>query len=124
MWSSSTTYDTMSIMGSSSAPVDIETKCSGMSSDQAAYSANIVEEPSLGTGFGKASSFDTTTTSFERESSPDVVFVYHYDTLKNLERKGVPVTMFHEHHAKPRPSPFPKSPEVKTGCKIPYGWKG
>jgi len=121
-WSYSTdTYTTTSIMGSATnEPLDIETQCSGIS----ANFASSVSEPSLGTGFGKSTTFETTTVSFNQEDNTDAVFVYHYDTRKNLERQGVPVHLFNEHHAKKRPTPFPKSPEFGNGCKTPQGWRG
>jgi len=86
------------------------------------YSAT--PEPSMGTGFGESTKFKTTSTSFNRRNEPSQVFVFNYDSLKNMERIGVPVHQFKEHHSKPRPNPFPESPEVVSGCRIPFGWNG
>lgn len=84
------------------------------------------EGKSLGTGFGKATDFNTVTTTFERASeNPEVVFSFLYDTLQNLKKAGVPVKQFQRRSKKPKaPNPFPNSPEIMSlGCRTPRGWR-
>lgn len=88
------------------------------------YCSAPVEE-SLGTGFGKATDFNTYEVDFNRANpdNPDAVFSFYYDTTKNLQRMGVPVEQFKRHYSEPNygANPFPDSPHV-TGCKPPAGW--
>jgi len=87
---------------------------------------NPDEGKSLGTGFGKATDFETTTTSFSKASSnPQVVFSFFYDTLQNLKKIGVPVKHFQKKGRKKKgPNPFPMSPELMgLCCQPPRGWR-
>jgi hypothetical protein len=75
----------------------------------------------IGTGFGEATSFSTSTTTFERLSDvPDAVLTLIYDSLSNLARLGVPTESFRPKNpvAAPR-NAFPASP---TACPVPPGW--
>lgn len=102
----------------------------GMSDAQCSVNVNYCSTPpaeeSLGTGFGKATDFDTYEVTFNRANpnNPDAVFTFYYDTIKNLRRMGVPVELFTRHYSEPNygSNPFPNSPHV-TGCRPPAGWK-
>lgn len=88
---------------------------------------NQVQDESLGTGFGKATGFNTSTTEFKRmnPTTPDYVFVFFYDTLRGLKQKGVPVERFNPKYVDNSvPNPFPDSPYVASdvGCRPPPGW--
>ena len=87
----------------------------------------IEDENSLGTGWGEAVEFHTQDVAFERAtpSQPDAVFVFYYDTIRNLKRIGVPVEQLtHGHSSTPyEANPFPASPHVSGGCKPPPGWR-
>lgn len=86
-------------------------------------------DKSLGTGFGKATGFNTVETTFERETptQPQAIFVFYYDSLRGLKRRGVPVERFQKSYKKSgvEANPFPKSPGLTgaTGCPLPPGWK-
>ena len=80
----------------------------------------------LGTGWGEAVEFNTHDVEFERAdpANPDAVFVYYYDTIRNLRRLGVPVEQFYGHESSPEANPFPASPHVHGGgCTPPAGWR-
>lgn len=103
-----------------------EIKCSysGFSSSSQTMDTNDVSN--LGTGFGKATDFQTTSVSFEKASSmPDVIFAFFYDTIQNMKKMGVPTEKFHsKRRTKTTPNPFPKSPTIMgSGCKPPKGWR-
>lgn len=101
----------------------------GISNHQENYSAEVkgcVEpEPSLGAGMGREVDFQTHTVQFERDSTqPHAVFVFHYDTIQNLKRKGVPTHLFRPAPPQQDSNPFPASPDVhKPGCKLPPGYR-
>jgi len=96
---------------------------------QAMYCADVDQDKSLGTGFGKATGFNTVETTFERETptQPQAIFVFYYDSLRGLKRRGVPVERFQKSYKKTQveANPFPKSPGLtgSTGCPLPPGWK-
>ena len=95
-------------------------------SDNVNYCSAPPAEESLGTGFGKATDFDTYEVTFNRANpnNPTAVFTFYYDTIKNLRRMGVPVELFTRHYSEPNygSNPFPSSPHV-TGCTPPAGWR-
>lgn len=68
----------------------------------------------LGTEFGKATEFKTSTVSFTAEENPNSVTQLFYTDRKGLEKLGV---VFDKKY-KVTPDPFPKS----SGCKPPTGW--
>lgn len=80
---------------------------------------------SLGTGFGDATEFNTTKTTFEKATEePYEVMVFQYDSLSGLKKRGVPTHLFKTTAYANGPNPFPASPEVtQQGCRIPNGWK-
>lgn len=97
---------------------------------QARSVKSVEPEPAMGTGFGRATSFSTTSVEFERAhpKQPDAVLSLVYDSLLNLEAAGVDVEDL-RYKKKPRPAvvagrnPFPASPELSPpSCAIPEGW--
>jgi len=71
----------------------------------------------IGTGFGKATNFQTTVTDFDRATPGTArhTLAIYYDTKKGLERRGVVVK---EAREPVKPNPFPAA-----GCKTPGGWR-
>ena len=90
-------------------------------------SNSVGDDAHLGTGWGEAVEFHTQDVEFVRDnpSNPDAVFVYYYDTIRNLKRIGVPVEQFYGHSSTPtEANPFPASPHVHGGgCTPPPGWR-
>lgn len=87
------------------------------------------DDAPLGTKFGDATEFKTHRVEFEAAdpSNPDAVFVFYYDTIRGLKRRGVPTEAFTKSYQSSRsqPNPFPGSPEITSGgCPIPKGWRG
>lgn len=88
-------------------------------------SANVGSSPAqaLGTGFGDQKHSEVTSVSFERVSSPDVIFEIHYNTREELEKAGI---CFKKEPLYVTPSAFPgqycKPPKtcscngITTGC--------
>lgn len=75
----------------------------------------------MGTKFGEATNFNTTTTTFERGSIGGEI-VLEYDTLRGLKDRGVPV-----YHFKGTDKGYGKRsafPAGHSGCTPPAGWKG
>lgn len=73
-------------------------------------------EQSLGTAFGQATEFRTTTVEFEKANPhhPDVEFQIRYDSRRNLEKMGIQISK-----KKPaEPNAFP----ADKGCTPPKGW--
>ena len=77
--------------------------------------------PDLGTAYGRAEAFHTSTTTFERASSaPVTMLTIRYGVREKLIEWGVPVTMVAPAAMLP-PNPFPAS----TGyAQPPVGWRG
>lgn len=73
------------------------------------FNSDMDAGASLGTGFGDDAGFATSTVEFEAESSPDWVFVIHYDTIINLRKRGVFVE-------DKKPEAFPG---YRDGCYVP-----
>lgn len=81
----------------------------------------------MGTGFGEATKFNTYDVTFERArpTIPDAIFVFYYDSLRGLKKRGVPVERFNKSYVPTgTPNPFPTSPSLtQTGCPLPPNWK-
>ena len=72
-------------------------------------------EQTLGTGFGEATDFKTTTVDFERGDLL-ALFELFYDDAQGLKRRGIDVRA-----TAPRPSAFPA--DEPKGCVPPSGWQ-
>jgi hypothetical protein len=91
---------------------------------QSSASLNSMQAPSapLGTGFGEATDFKTSTGDFKRGRNIGQ-FVFEYDTLRGLKDRGVPVQFFTgSDKLYGERSAFPA--DVGIGCKPPSGWRG
>lgn len=76
-------------------------------------------EPSspLGTKYGETVQSRVDRVSFRQVSgSPDQVITIHYDSLENLEARGIVETVVQESH---HPDPFPDEPAVEPGYAQP-----
>lgn len=83
------------------------------------------EEASLGTGFGKEATFNTTEVPFNRKTThPSEVIAFYYDTIGNLKRQGIPVDLFKPTRKQSSgANPFPASPGVVKDARIPSWYK-
>lgn len=104
--------------GNTGSPTDmwrtITTYASAQSSTD--VRTTLSTEPSVGTVFGEATDFKTTTGQFKR-GNLNCTIVIEYDTLRNLNTRGVPTN---ELSAR---SPFQRSPfPMDTHCEPPAGW--
>jgi hypothetical protein len=79
----------------------------------------------VGTGFGKATDWETVTTQFRRNNptQPDAIMVIYYNTAKNLEKMGIKLHKKHDVQYKADPFPAYSSSAFSTGCATPPGWK-
>jgi hypothetical protein len=66
--------------------------------------------PSLGTGFGEDTRFETRTVEFENEKNPSWIGVINYDTIQGLRKRGIYV-------ASSNAKAFPGYKE--NGCHVP-----
>jgi hypothetical protein len=71
----------------------------------------------LGTGFGSATQFNTSSTTFEKEAVVDTLVMY-YDDVRGLKARGIVVERPVQRYST-TPNPFPG-----IGCTPPPGWKG
>jgi hypothetical protein len=76
--------------------------------------ASMSVEQTLGTGFGEATKFETTSVQFERGDMVAKIVV-HYDDRQGLKRRGIDVN-----RRVTAPNPFPA--DEPTGCTPPAGW--
>lgn len=92
-WFPSITYfnDTLYRGGSSSTTGSLYSLNSNSERYEASCSAKSLNKVSqnLGTGFGKSKKSEVITTSFDRESYPDVVFEIYYNTKAELKKLGI-----------------------------------
>jgi hypothetical protein len=73
-------------------------------------------EQTLGTTFGEATDFHTTTVQFQRGDLLAMIVLY-YDDRQGLKRRGIDVT-----RKLAAPNPFPA--DTPKGCAPPAGWNG
>jgi len=77
-----------------------------------------VVQQNLGTAFGEATAFQTTTISFERGDLAAMLILY-YDNLDGLRKRGIVI---------PRRETIPVQPQafpgMTVGCEPPKNWKG
>lgn len=81
-------------------------------------SRSLVSAQSLGTAYGKAEAFHTSTTTFERaSSSPALMLTLRYGTTEKLREWGVPIDVTPT--VQEMPTAFPASPGY---AQPPAGW--
>jgi hypothetical protein len=51
--------------------------------------SEVLEETSLGTGFGKDTKFETTSIKFDKKDDPVWIAVINYDTIQGLRKRGI-----------------------------------
>lgn len=76
-------------------------------------------EQTLGTAFGKAKDFATSTVSFTRGDLASMMVLY-YDDSKGLRQRGIVLTKPSRQHLSQQPQAFP----AMAGCTPPPGWRG
>ncbi|CAM6054486.1 unnamed protein product [Sphagnum tenellum] len=74
-------------------------------------------EQTLGTAFGKATTFITTPVFFQRGDMLSVLTI-QYDDIRGLKARGINITPKAKQFAQPQAFPG------MTGCPVPPGWKG
>lgn len=84
-----------------------------------AFGAAAPVKQGLGTEFGEAVDFKTTSVHFERGALLTTVAI-HYDDIRGLEQRGVQIPHRTPRHVEHEPNPFPAG----VGCKPPVGWQG
>ena len=83
-------------------------------------SRRISRVKSVGTSYGKAQAFHTTTVDFDRSTeAPTEVITVRYASMSQLKAWGVPLPGGNE----PASSAFPGE-QGKAACPAPAGWKG
>lgn len=78
--------------------------------------SQTIAAQNLGTEFGKATDFNTTTVQFERDAMIGT-FVLYYDNKRGLESKGVIIKT--KKKTQQAPDAFPAA---RIGCAVPAGW--
>lgn len=76
-------------------------------------------EQTLGTAFGKATEFATSTVAFERGDLASMMVLY-YDDSKGLRQRGIVLAKPSRQHLSQPPQAFP----AMSGCTPPPGWRG
>jgi hypothetical protein len=71
----------------------------------------------LGTGFGAATTFNTSSVTFEKDAVVDTLVMY-YDDARGLKARGIVIERPVQRYTT-TPNPFPG-----IGCTPPPGWKG
>lgn len=87
-----------------------------------AHNAVPEVEQTLGTGFGSAQDFATTTVQFDRGDLAAMLVLY-YDDSRGLRARGIELTRPSRQRLSPavQPQAFPG---LNKGCTPPPGWKG
>lgn len=80
---------------------------------------NFVEQ-TLGTGFGEATEFETTSVSFNRGELVAQMVLY-YDDSRGLRARGIVLDRRQPRRVDVEPQAFPA---MSTGCTPPPGWEG
>jgi hypothetical protein len=89
---------------------------------ESTYTMDSFVEQTLGTGFGEATEFETTTVSFNRGEMTAMMVIY-YDDSRGLRARGIELSRpSRQRYARNEaPQAFPG---MNTGCTPPPGWKG
>jgi len=85
-----------------------------MGSQESTLSASV---NNLGTGFGSATTFNTSSVTFEKDAVVDTLVMY-YDDARGLKARGIVIERPVQRYTT-TPNPFPG-----IGCTPPPGWKG
>lgn len=80
--------------------------------------SNNISVQSLGTEFGKATEFNTSSVEFNR-GDLQAMLVLYYDSRSNLVKRGVPIARSSRQVSPSQPQAFPGA-----SCAIPPGWTG
>lgn len=107
-----------SMASNAAAPQMKSARRRGRDDDRVAYVASEAPVQNLGTGFGQAVDFATTTVKFERGDMLTMIVIY-YDDSDGLRSKGIQVVRPSKAHRVSDPDPFPA-----TSCQPPKGWRG
>ncbi len=87
-------------------------------SASSASTTTTVAINNLGTEFGQATEFNTTSTTFNRDTAI-VTLAMFYDDARGLKARGIVLAPPVQTRALSTPNPFPA-----MGCTPPKGWKG
>jgi hypothetical protein len=109
------------LSASSSASVIRSYSSMGSINSVSTSSATFAEQ-SVGTGFGDATQFATTTAHFTRANAtvPDAMLVMYYNSAKNLQKMGIQLKTKSTRYDNSTASAFPA---YNSGCTPPPGWK-
>lgn len=113
--------DSMSMMAGSTETTSLRATAKGMISPGVATRETDLSEiavQNLGTAFGKAQDFATTTVSFERGDMLAMIVLY-YDNARGLRSRGINLDRRAKNVATQTPNAFPG-----MNCAPPVGWKG
>lgn len=80
--------------------------------------STTVSMNNLGTEFGQATTFSTTSVNFDQDVVIDTLAMF-YDDARGLKARGIVLTNSTQNRATNTPNPFPA-----MGCTPPKGWKG
>lgn len=103
-------------MGAASASAS--TRSRGMTKSAVRHEPEPVVQQNLGTGFGRASDFATTTIDFQRGDMVAMV-VIRYDDARGLRSRGIVIDRRAKVQRNQEANPFPA-----MGCAPPPGWRG
>lgn len=80
------------------------------------------EKFDLGTTWGDEKSHNVTEVSFDRQNPhvADRIITIYYDSLRNLEKRGIKVKNYSNSNVYEKPNPFPG---YTKGCTPPPGWR-
>lgn len=90
----------------------------GLDHDREEKTSGGIVEQSLGTAFGDAANFKTTTVEFTRGDMLAKMVIY-YDEARGLKARGIQMTRPSKQKYQEQPNAFPA---MQTGCVPPVGW--
>lgn len=107
-------------MGDAMASAEVASKNSDVtySASGASTTTTTLAMNNLGTEFGQATEFNTTSTTFTRDTVLTTLALF-YDDARGLKARGIVLAPPVQTRATSTPNPFPA-----TGCTPPKGWKG
>jgi hypothetical protein len=95
----------------------VSASAASMDSSTETLSASVASVNNLGTGFGAATTFNTSSVTFEKDAVVDTLVMY-YDDARGLKARGIVIERPVQRYST-TPNPFPG-----IGCTPPPGWKG